>query len=170
MIASDYKNEECIVAKTIKQLADELGVSKQTIRYHIKSLPVKFTGKDSKNRITVTPTGAKLIKDKVVNKKHLFTGKKPQQKSSLPVNKKEQKSALLKRLDLLEQTYHEQLVSKDQEIARLHDTLDQAQKLLDQSQQLQLIAEKKVAELKKVPTSSAKKEKGHQKSWWSKLF
>lgn len=41
MIASDYKNEECIVAKTIKQLADELGVSKQTIRYHIKSLPVK---------------------------------------------------------------------------------------------------------------------------------
>lgn len=54
---------------------------------------------------------------------------------------------LLKRLDLLEQTYHEQLVSKDQEIARLHDTLDQAQKLLDQSQQLQLIAEKKVAEL-----------------------
>ncbi|WEV63206.1 helix-turn-helix domain-containing protein (plasmid) [Lactobacillus sp. ESL0731] len=41
------------MSKTIKQLADELGVSKQTIRYHLKSLPVKFTGKDNKNRITV---------------------------------------------------------------------------------------------------------------------
>jgi predicted ArsR family transcriptional regulator len=44
------------VAKTIKQLADELGVSKQTIRYHIKSLPVKtatkkiFTGKQKRAR------------------------------------------------------------------------------------------------------------------------
>jgi ribosomal protein L35 len=158
------------VAKTIKQLADELGVSKQTIRYHIKSLPVNFTSKDSKNRITVTPTGARFIKDKVVNKKHHFTGKKPQQKSSLPVNKKEQENALLKRLDLLEQTYHEQLVSKDQEIARLHDTLDQTQKLLDQSQQLQLMTEKKVAELKKISVNSRKTEKDHRKSWWSKLF
>ncbi|MBA1392667.1 HTH domain-containing protein, partial [Lactobacillus sp. XV13L] len=51
------------MSKTIKQLADELGVSKQTIRYHIKSLLV---------------------------------------------NKKAQESSLLKRLDLLEQIYHEQ--------------------------------------------------------------
>ena len=158
------------MVKTIKQLADELGVSKQTIRYHIKSLPVKFTGKDSKNRITITSTGTKLIKEKVVKKTVHFTGNKPQQKSSLPVNKKEQESALLKRLDLLEQTYHEQLVSKDQEIARLHDTLDQTQKLLNQSQQLQLMAEKKIAELKKIPASPTKTEKDHQKSWWSKLF
>lgn len=75
MIASDYKDEECIVAKTIKQLADELGVSKQTSHYQIKSLPVN---------------------------------------------------------------------KKDQEIVCLHDTLAQTQKLLNQSQQLQLIAEKKL--------------------------
>ncbi|KJY54600.1 HTH domain-containing protein, partial [Lactobacillus melliventris] len=101
------------MVKTIKQLADELGVSKQTIRYHIKSLPVKFTGKDSKNRITITSTGAKIIKEKVVKKTVHFTGNKPQQKNFLPVNKEEQESSLLKRLDLLEQTYHEQLASKD---------------------------------------------------------
>ena len=158
------------MVKTIKQLADELGVSKQTIRYHIKSLPVKFTGKDSKNRITITSTGAKIIKEKVVKKTVHFTSNKPQQKNFLPVNKEEQESSLLKRLDLLEQTYHEQLASKDKEIARLHNTLDQTQKMLDQSQQLQLIAEKKVEELKKISDRPAKKEKDHQKPWWSKFF
>lgn len=158
------------MSKTIKQLADELGVSKQTIRYHIKSLPAEYTGKDNRNRIIITRTGARLIKGKVTNKNQLFTGKQPKQKSSLLVNKEEQERALLKRLDLLEQTYREQLVNKDQEIARLHDTLDQTQKLLDQSQQLQLMAEKKIAELKKIPTSPRKKEKDHPKTWWSKLF
>ena len=158
------------MVKTIKQLADELGVSKQTIRYHIKSLPVKFTGKDSKNRITITSTGAKIIKEKVVKKTVHFTGNKPQQKNFLPVNKEEQESSLLKRLDLLEQTYHEQLASKDKEIARLHNTLDQTQKMLDQSQQLQLIAEKKVEELKKISDRLAKKDKDHPKPWWSKFF
>ena len=34
--------------KTIKQLADELHVSKQTIRYHLKSLPVILTVKTNK--------------------------------------------------------------------------------------------------------------------------
>ena len=158
------------MVKTIKQLADELGVSKQTIRYHIKSLPVKFTGKDSKNRITITSTGAKIIKEKVVKKTVHFTGNKPQQKNFLPVNKEEQESSLLKRLDLLEQTYHEQLASKDKEIARLHNTLDQTQKMLDQSQQLQLIAEKKIEELKKISDRLAKKDKDHPKPWWSKFF
>ncbi|KJY54606.1 putative plasmid replication protein B, partial (plasmid) [Lactobacillus melliventris] len=56
------------------------------------------------------------------------------------------------------------------EIARLHNTLDQTQKMLDQSQQLQLIAEKKVEELKKISDRPAKKEKDHQKPWWSKFF
>lgn len=155
--------------KTIKQLADELHVSKQTIRYHLKSLPVKFTGKDSKNRITVNATGARLIKEKVVNKSSNVTGKKVQQKSSLPVNDNEQLKSLLQRIDTLEQTYHEQLLSKDQEIVRLHDTLDQTQKLLDQSQQLQLMSEKKMIDLKKV-TNDAVTKKDHRKSWWSKLF
>ncbi|WEV63199.1 HTH domain-containing protein (plasmid) [Lactobacillus sp. ESL0731] len=159
------------MSKTIKQLADELGVSKQTIRYHLKSLPVKFTGKDNKNRITVNAAGTRLLKNLVVNKSGNFTGKKPQQKSFLPVNDQEQINSLLQRLDTLEETYHEQLLSKDQEIARLHNTLDQTQKLLDQSQQLQLMAEKKIDELKQITSSTTtKKEKDHQKSWWSKLF
>ncbi|RMC23380.1 MULTISPECIES: HTH domain-containing protein [unclassified Lactobacillus] len=158
------------MAKTIKQLADELGVSKQTIRYHLKSLPVKFTGKDSNGIITINTTGARLIKNKIVNKTRNIAGKQPQQKSSLPVNNQEQINSLLQRLDTLEQTYHEQLLNKDQEITRLHNTLDQTQKLLDQSQQLQLIAEKKVDEFKKISNTSNKNKKNHQKTWWSKLF
>ncbi|AWN34321.1 MAG: helix-turn-helix transcriptional regulator [Lactobacillus sp.] len=152
--------------KTIKQLADELHVSKQTIRYHLKSLPVNFTGKDNKNRITVNAIGARLIKEKVVNKSGNVTGKKVQQKSSLPVNDNEQLKLLLQRIDTLEQTYHEQLLSKDQEIARLHDTLDQTQKLLNQSQQLQLMAEKKINKLKEISSNKTNKRASRKKGWW----
>lgn len=107
----------------------------------------------------------------MVNKNSKFTGKNSQQKSSLPVNDQEQIKSLLQRLDALEQIYHKQLLNKDQEITRLHNTLDQTQKLLDQSQQLQLMAEKKVNELKQITNDTTiKKEKSHQKSWWSKLF
>ncbi|WP_158593834.1 hypothetical protein [Lactobacillus sp. ESL0260] len=52
----------------------------------------------------------------------------------------------------------------------MHNTLDQTQKMLDQSQQLQLIAEKKVEELKKISDRLAKKDKDHPKPWWSKFF
>ena len=152
--------------KTIKQLADELHVSKQTIRYHLKSFPVNFTGKDNKNRITVNAIGARLIKEKVVNKSGNVTGKKVQQKSSLPVNDNEQLKLLLQRIDTLEQTYHEQLLSKDQEIARLHDTLDQTQKLLNQSQQLQLMAEKKINKLKEISSNKTNKRASRKKGWW----
>lgn len=63
-----------------------------------------------------------------------------------------------KRLNNLEKLYHEQLTSKDEEIKRLHDTLNHNQKLLDQSQQLQLIAENKIKQLEEPKKEAEKSE------------
>ncbi|WP_275898126.1 MarR family transcriptional regulator [Lactococcus lactis] len=37
--------------KTIKELADELGVNKQNVQYHIKSLPNKERLKNEKDKL-----------------------------------------------------------------------------------------------------------------------
>lgn len=50
------------MSKTIKQLADELGVSKTAVRnYMSEEFRAKYTEKDCKGVIIVTPDGCKLI-------------------------------------------------------------------------------------------------------------
>ena len=54
------------MGKTIKQLADALGVSKTAIRnYMDDDFRVKFTAKDDKGVITITPDGCKLISENI---------------------------------------------------------------------------------------------------------
>lgn len=48
--------------KTIKQLADELGVSKTAVRNYMDAdFRAKYTEKDDKGVITITPDGCKVI-------------------------------------------------------------------------------------------------------------
>ena len=48
--------------KTIKQLADELGVSKTAVRNYMDAdFRAKYTTKDDKGVITITPDGCKVI-------------------------------------------------------------------------------------------------------------
>jgi len=171
-----------IMSKTIKELADELQVSKQTIRYHLKSIPVKFTSKDSKNRIVIKPSGEKLIRAKVTNNTGKTTGKAIGNIPDTYRNKdeftgKDQEALINKRLDDLEKLYHEQLTSKEDEIKRLHEALNRNQNLLDQSQRLQLMAEKKIEKLEtpnennkkeasEKETPEVKQEKSNKKPWW----
>lgn len=50
--------------KTIKQLADEFGVSKTAVRNYLDDdFRAKYTEKDSKGVITVTPDGCKLLSE-----------------------------------------------------------------------------------------------------------
>ena len=54
------------MGKTIKQLADALGVCKTAIRnYMDDDFRVKFTAKDDKGVITITPDGCKLISENI---------------------------------------------------------------------------------------------------------
>ena len=53
------------LAKTIKQLADELKVSKQTIQYHYQRLPAKNQQKNSQGVNLISPTAERIIRNKV---------------------------------------------------------------------------------------------------------
>ena len=52
--------------KTIKQIADEIGVSKTAIRnYMDDDFRAKYTAKDDKGVITITPDGCKLLSENI---------------------------------------------------------------------------------------------------------
>lgn len=121
--------------KTIRELADEFGVSKQAIR---KKLDANFRANYVQ---TVTRNGVQTLV--VVNSGYLllkqhFIGSNSQKPEGVTFtsntgNKNTDTIELLK----------EQLSVKDEQLKSM-------QKLLDQSQQLHLMAEKKIEELKMI--------------------
>ena len=136
--------------KTIKELADELNVSKDKIKYRIKSLPSELTSK--KNGITyIKNEGVKEIK-------RVLTGKETREKPGvLPSD------YLGKQLDV-----------KDEQIKQKDKQIDKLQSLLDQQQILTLQANKKIEQLEyqseEKEESVSQTEISEKKSWFSKLF
>lgn len=168
--------------KTIRELADELKVSKQTIQYHYQRLPTKNRQKDSQGKNVISLTAERIIRDKVA--KNQQTGSKKATKTSKENN--ELIATLRREVADLKSQRDKQLATKDQQISNKDRQIDQLTKLIDQQQQLQLTT---VAENKKlknhiqklsgllVTSNSArnqqensKKEDIHKnkinKSWW----
>ncbi|VOK73520.1 plasmid replication protein-like protein [Streptococcus pneumoniae] len=54
--------------KTIKEFADELGITKQTIQYHLKFLPTENRQKTDKGVILLSLLEQEIIKDRVRQK------------------------------------------------------------------------------------------------------
>ncbi|WP_416207890.1 DNA-binding protein [Enterococcus sp. HY326] len=127
--------------KTIKELADELNVSKDKIKYQVRKLPSelpsKINGVTYLNEAAVTiildSLGVKLpTNDQVIlpdNTQDLPRG------DTVSILKNE-----LKIKDAL-------LVEKDKQVNKLLDNQSEMQKLLDQQQQLTLQANKQIEQL-----------------------
>lgn len=137
--------------RTIKQIADEFKVSKQAIS---KFLTPEFR----ENYVSTEPTnhGQQIIIDEDgynLIKGHYKDNYDSQPTSTEKLVGSEVTSLLKKQIDLQNMEIrkkNKQLGKKDKQIFQLH-------KLLDQSQQLQLMAEKKIAALeapKETETSS----------------
>lgn len=162
--------------KTIKEVADELGVSKDKIKYRCKKLPSNYLYKVGK--ITYIKNegikeiskimGVKLPSDYLVNLPSV-THQENEEKS----NTSEQVIEILK----------EQLITKDNQINELNNRLKEVtnalvenQKLISQQQTLALIDKKKEEETeikdKKVEVKEENKvsDPVQKKSFWSKLF
>lgn len=157
------------MAKTVKELADELGISKSGIRKYLNaSFREEYTFKNA-NRILIKEAGIQEIKGKIGTKNAHKMHTDNAFGSALESGESAQfGSALIK-----------QLQEKDAQIARL-------QKLLDQSQQLQLIAENKIKKLESKTTDESSKEEDSQpktetsnveqpiskdeRGFWSRLF
>jgi len=120
--------------KTIKELADELGVSKDKIKYQVRKLPrdlpVKIEGVTYLNKAAI-----KIILDSL-------PGELPREAGNntrvLPIE--------LPSSELVENIKRE-IESKDYQIKRLLDNQDKIQNLLDQQQKLTLQSNKQIEKL-----------------------
>src|SRR5699024_2731355 len=94
--------------KTIRELADELNVSKQTIQYHYQRLPTKNQQTNSKKATKTSKENNDLV------------------------------ATLRREVEDLKSQRDKQLASKDQQISSKDQQIDHLTKLIDQQQQLQL--------------------------------
>ena len=125
--------------KTIRELADELKVSKQTIQYHYQRLPTKNRQKDSQGKNMISLAAERIIRAKVaktlVANNHQISNKKT------PKTSKENNdlvATLRREVEDLKSQRDKQLAIKDQQISSKDRQLDYLTKLIDQQQQLQL--------------------------------
>ncbi|WP_063493515.1 DUF536 domain-containing protein [Lactiplantibacillus plantarum] len=128
--------------KTIRELADELKVSKQTIQYHYQRLPAKNRQKDNQGTNMISLTAERIIRDKVAKPlvaKTQQTGSKKVTKTSKESN--ELIATLRREVTDLKSQRDKQLATKDRQI-------DHLTKLIDQQQQLQLTTVEENRELK----------------------
>lgn len=169
--------------KTIKQLSDELGVSKQTIQKIIEKIPNEYKPSKLGNRYLLSQENQNYIKKKLgvqidndphisnnkTDKTHILDGKTD---NSDKIKNKTNNSDIHEYLSII----LSQLDVKDKQIEKL-------QKLLDQQQILTLQANKKIEELELKNDEQTEKEEesvssqNHEvkeaqtkKSFWSKFF
>ena len=119
--------------KTVKEVAEMLGVTKQTVQYHLKSLPTNYTTKSDKNIIYIKPLGQKALSNKIDKRKQFSVDKEPTKETV--GNDKEIAH------------YKEQIKEKDQQISQLLESQKQLQKLIENQQVLTLQANQKIEKL-----------------------
>ncbi|WP_422732819.1 DUF536 domain-containing protein [Limosilactobacillus fermentum] len=137
-----------MMPKTIRELADEFGVSKQAVR---KKLDANFRVKyvqtvprSGVQTLVVSDSGYLLLKQHFDdgNSQKLGEKKFTSNTGNMSINT----------IELLNQ----QLAIKDTQIKEKDEQLKSMQKLLDQSQQLQLMAERKIEKFKAITSKQSK--------------
>lgn len=165
------------MAKTIKQIADEIGVSKTAVRKKIGNLGLSDKLQTNGNRILVNERQEMLIKT-------AFEKKEPQTANRKPVSGKTESLQLVSDMyfALVEQLKEKdrQMVEKDKQIEYLQSSLKSttealvlAQESVKASQLLQVNTERKILELETKQEQESETEtvsETEKKSWWKKLF
>ena len=175
---------------TIKQLSDELGVTKPGIRKLMNSSFRKRYTTVTGNRILINETGAEVIRDHFSN--HKTETKDSSQKQTKTVSSNDDDKVLKAKnetIDLLKA----QLKAKDDQIANMQKLMDQNQQLLlnTQSENKHLLAlthdsktdESQVQdgeyketetnrkqETKTTENSSNSSDSNDSKPWWKRIF
>ena len=150
------------MAKTIKQIAEELGVSKTSVMKKIDNLGLRSSLQKNANQFAIDEEQESLIKS-------AFEKKQPTTDNRQPVVEKSESLQLFSDvIETLKKQLEEkdkQLDAKDRQIEQLNERLAESQKLIDQQQQLSAIVEQKLSLLeKKEEESPAEQPKRH---WWN---
>lgn len=140
--------------KTIKQIADEIGVSKTAIRnYMDDDFRAKYTAKDDKGVITITPDGCKLLSENIGKQSENGGSHVPESEFvTVPRSVWELIEAQIREKD-------EQLKAKDRQIEQLMSALQAEQALHAGTLQKQLPAPEEN------DTTGQEKKKGFWKIW-----
>ena len=142
--------------KTIKELADELNVSKQAIRKHLDKLPPTLSVTKENGKILMDVDVVNFVKDRT----NRVTGNNTS-------NQKEKVTDNIMLLNDYISELKEQLKQKDMQI-------EQAHKLIENQQILTLQANKKIEQLEyqseEKEESVSQTEISEKKSWFSNLF
>lgn len=156
--------------KTIKELADELGVTKQNIQYHYQRLPKELQIKSSNGSNIINSKAKSIIVGKVEkNSKNIPT--KDQQTDSKIVEKssKEEEQLVarfIEEIEYLKSDKDKILATKDQQIEKLTNLLDQQQRLALQDKKLleEYKAENDSLKALKMPAEDTKEEQTDKQS------
>lgn len=136
---------EEMVGKTIKELADEFGVTKQAIEYQIKKLPEEHYEKSDKGMIIVGKEGVETLKAFYVEGKKIPP--KPAVKKQEKVTASEVKLGEQGGLKELSKAYEAHISTLLEENKMKNSQIETLQKLLDQQQQLTLQTNKYMDQL-----------------------
>ncbi|MFL2141860.1 MAG: DUF536 domain-containing protein [Alkalibacterium gilvum] len=133
---------------TIKELADELGVSKQAIRKHLEKLPPTLSVTKKENAIYLDTDVSRYVRSKVTRVTDNVTGKVTSNQFHEKGTKKKLKSeGKPTNTYEVEKILTEQLKIKDKQLAEKDKQIQTMQKLLDQQQQLSLQTNKQIETL-----------------------
>ena len=134
------------ILKTIRELAEELGVSKQAIQYHIKYLTNKDRQTNDKGIVVLSIEEQRFIRSRVDKQTNKRTYKNQSNKRQTDKqangfdNKKEWNvdQYLLSEIEDVRKNRDKQLAVKDKQLENKDLQISQLQNLLDQQQRLAL--------------------------------
>lgn len=162
----NFWTEGGFVSKTVKELAQEFGVSKQAINRRLtdefKNNYVSEVVGNGLRQLEINDEGCRLLKyhyDKVRrNRKKREKNVASNVADNIPNNKEKdeyKKASLIKTLQRQIDDQRAELNTKNEQIKQLH-------KMLDQAQQLQLLGDKKVQKLESVSLDKMEKKETTQ--------
>ncbi|PQG82687.1 DUF536 domain-containing protein [Enterococcus faecium] len=165
----------------MKELAEELGVSKTAINKKVSDENRKLWFSKIGNKFVINETGQKAIKSMFFNENENSNQQLVGEKTKTENHKNANQVPELEVLSLLEQ----QLNQKDMQLQEKDEQIKQMQKLLDQQQQLTLQANQQIEKLQEQlqltyteessenksttlseETESIEKQSKTEKKWW----
>lgn len=170
------------IEKTVSELAEILGVSRQAVNNRIKTLPEEDLGKNDKGVTVVLRSG--LIKLEEIYKKTIFEDdpidEETKQRELLEILVDEKNSEIariyeqLKAKDSQLEAMDQQLRVKDVQISEKDKQLDQQQQLtltaMEDSKRLQLELNEAKAEVEEIQNKTEEQTKEVKKGFFARIF
>ncbi|MGT2757616.1 DUF536 domain-containing protein [Streptococcus ovuberis] len=161
------------VEKTVSEIADILGISRQAINNRVKSFPEEFVDKNDKGVTVVNRAG--LIELEKIYQKTIFEdepiSEETKQRELMEILVDEKNAEIVRLYDQLK-TKDEQIAAKDEQIRIKDVQISEKDKQLDQQQQLTLkaMADKETLKLELDQAKAQAEEVQVKKGFWAKLF